>query len=158
LKIKGRAAFGQRGLLLFMAREGVDPVARTGHSRAMSEEPETTATPAEIPAVTALPAEAPAITALPAEAPAGTALPAEAPAGTDTPPDRLCASPRSPHYDEAVLERGVGIIFEGVERTNVDEYCISEGWVKVAAGKSKDRYGNPLTIKLKGKVEPYFKS
>ena len=81
-----------------------------------------------------------------------------APAITDTPPDRLCASPRSPHYDEAVLERGVGIIFEGVERTNVDEYCISEGWVKVAAGKSKDRYGNPLTIKLKGKVEPFFKS
>ena len=83
---------------------------------------------------------------------------AETPAITDTPPDRLCASPRSPHYDEAVLERGVGIVFEGVERTNVDEYCISEGWVKVAAGKSKDRYGNPLTIKLKGKVEPYFKS
>jgi hypothetical protein len=84
--------------------------------------------------------------------------PSAAPAITDTPPDRLCASPRSPYFDEALLERGVGIVFDGVERTNVDEYCVSEGWVKVAAGKSKDRYGNPLTIKLKGKVEPYFKS
>jgi hypothetical protein len=84
--------------------------------------------------------------------------PAEAPAITDTPPDRLSASPRSPWFNEALLERGVGIIFEGVERTNVDEYCVSEGWVKVAAGKSKDRYGNALTIKLKGKVEPYFRS
>jgi hypothetical protein len=83
---------------------------------------------------------------------------APAPAITDTPPDRLSASPRSPFYDEALLERGVGIIFEGVDRTNVDEYCVSEGWVKVAAGKSKDRYGNALTIKLKGKVEPYFRS
>lgn len=77
---------------------------------------------------------------------------------TDTPPDRLAASPRSPFYDEALLERGVGIVFDGNERTNVDEYCVSEGWVKVAAGKSKDRYGNALTIKLKGKVEPYFRS
>jgi hypothetical protein len=82
----------------------------------------------------------------------------EAPAIEGTPPDRLSASPRSPFYDEALLERGVGIIFEGVDRTNVDEYCVSEGWVKVAAGKSKDRYGNALTIKLKGKVEPYFRS
>ena len=83
---------------------------------------------------------------------------AESPAITDTPPDRLAASPRSPFYDEALLERGVGIVFDGNERTNVDEYCVSEGWVKVAAGKSKDRYGNALTIKLKGKVEPYFRS
>ena len=80
------------------------------------------------------------------------------PAIADTPPDRLAASPRSPFYDEALLERGVGIVFDGNERTNVDEYCVSEGWVKVAAGKSKDRYGNALTIKLKGKVEPYFRS
>ena len=83
---------------------------------------------------------------------------AEAPAITDTPPDRLSASPRSPYYNEALLERGIGIRFDGIERNTVDEYCVSEGWVKVAAGKSKDRYGNALTIKLKGKVEPYFRS
>ena len=90
------------------------------------------------------------------EAPAETA-PAET-AATDTPPDRLAANPRSAFYDGDLLERGVGIVFDGVERTNVDEYCVSEGWVKVAAGKSKDRFGMPLTIKLKGKVEPYFRS
>jgi hypothetical protein len=77
---------------------------------------------------------------------------------TDVPPDRLAASPRSPFYAPDLLERGVGIRFDGVERTNVDEYCVSEGWVRVAAGKSKDRFGNALTIKLKGKVEPYFRS
>ncbi|WP_439534354.1 DUF3297 family protein [Polymorphobacter sp.] len=81
---------------------------------------------------------------------------AEAPGGT--PPDRLCASPRSQFYDAALLERGVGIIFNGNERTNVDEYCVSEGWVKVVAGNSRDRFGQPLTIKLKGDVKPYFKS
>ena len=86
------------------------------------------------------------------------AAPEAATAITDTPPDRLAASPGSPFHDEALLERGVGIRFDGVERTNVDEYCVSEDWVKVAAGKSKDRYGNALTIKLKGKVEPYFRS
>ena len=80
------------------------------------------------------------------------------PAITDTPPDRLSAQPRSQFYDGALLDRGVGIIFEGVERHNVDEYCVSEGWVKVTAGNSRDRYGQPLTIKLKGKVEPFFKS
>jgi hypothetical protein len=77
---------------------------------------------------------------------------------TGTPPDRLAAQPNSPFYDADLLERGVGIIFNGVERTNVDEYCVSEGWVKVAAGNSRDRYGRPLTIKVKGTVEPYFKS
>jgi Protein of unknown function (DUF3297) len=76
---------------------------------------------------------------------------------TDTPPDRLCSNPNSPYYDEALLERGVGIRFNGVEKTNVDEYCVSEGWVRVTAGAAKDRAGNPMTIKLKGKVEPYFK-
>ena len=86
------------------------------------------------------------------------AAPETAAAITDVPPDRLAASPRSPFYAPDLLERGVGIRFDGVERTNVDEYCVSEGWVKVAAGKSKDRYGNALTIKLKGKVEPYFRS
>jgi hypothetical protein len=84
--------------------------------------------------------------------------PDAAPAATDTPPDRLAANPRSPFFNADLLERGVGIVFDGIERTNVDEYCVSEGWVKVAAGKSKDRFGMPLTIKLKGKVEPYFRS
>lgn len=76
---------------------------------------------------------------------------------TDTPPDRLSLAPTSPYYDEALLARGVGIRFNGAEKTNVDEYCVSEGWIRVAAGKSRDRFGNPVTIKLKGKVEPYFR-
>jgi Protein of unknown function (DUF3297) len=76
---------------------------------------------------------------------------------SDTPPDRLCNDPNSPYYDEALLERGIGIRFKGVEKTNVEEYCVSEGWIRVAAGKSKDRFGNPLTIKLKGAVEAYFR-
>jgi hypothetical protein len=77
---------------------------------------------------------------------------------SDTPPDRLAAQPSSPYYDAAILERGVGIRFNGVEKTNVDEYCVSEGWVRLAAGASRDRKGNPMTIKLKGVVEPYFKN
>jgi len=76
---------------------------------------------------------------------------------TDTPPDRLSVNPRSPHYDADALGRDVGIRFNGVEKTNVEEYCVSEGWIRVEAGKSKDRFGNPLTIKLTGKVEPYFR-
>ncbi len=76
---------------------------------------------------------------------------------TDTPPDRLSANPKSPHYDEALLRRGVGIRFKGVERTNVDEYCVSEGWVRVAVGKTVGRDGSPLTQKLFGPVEPYFR-
>jgi len=76
---------------------------------------------------------------------------------TDTPPDRLCNDPNSPFYDADVLARDVGIRFKGVEKTNVEEYCVSEGWIRVAAGKARDRLGNPLTIKLKGTVEPYFK-
>ena len=76
---------------------------------------------------------------------------------SETPPDRLAANPNSPFYDEAMLERGVGIRFKGVEKTNVEEYCVSEGWVRVAVGKTLDRKGNPMTIKLKGTVEPYFK-
>ncbi len=75
----------------------------------------------------------------------------------ERPPDRLSNDPRSPYYDAEVLQRDVGIRFKGVEKTNVEEYCVSEGWVRVAAGKAKDRHGNPLTIKLTGKVEPYFK-
>jgi hypothetical protein len=73
-------------------------------------------------------------------------------------PDRLSTDPKSPHYDEALLEQGVGIRFNGAEKTNVEEYCISEGWIRVVAGKSFDRHGNPMTIKLKGTVEPYLKS
>ena len=75
---------------------------------------------------------------------------------TDSPPDRLSLDPRSPHFDEALLARGVGIKFNGQEKTNVIEYSISEGWIRVAAGRSCDRYGQPMTIKLQGKVEPYF--
>jgi hypothetical protein len=73
-------------------------------------------------------------------------------------PDRLSTDPKSPFYDEAVLSREVGIRFKGAEKTNVEEYCISEGWIRVTAGAAKDRFGNPLTVKLKGPVEPYFKS
>jgi hypothetical protein len=71
-------------------------------------------------------------------------------------PDRLSLDPRSPHFDQAILSQGVGIRFNGVEKTNVEEYCVSEGWIKVAAGRSRDRHGNPMTIKLKGQVEPYL--
>jgi hypothetical protein len=76
---------------------------------------------------------------------------------SDTLPDRLCASPKSPYYDEALLERGVGIRFNGAEKTNVEEYCVSEGWIRVAVGKTVDRHGDAMTIKLKGTVEPYVK-
>ena len=76
---------------------------------------------------------------------------------SDTPPDHLAINPASPFHDEAAIDRGVGIRFNGVERDNVEEYSVSEGWVRVAAGTAKDRYGNPLTIKLTGEVEPYFK-
>ena len=73
------------------------------------------------------------------------------------PPDRLSVNPSRPHYNAQLLERGVGIRFNGTEKTNVEEYCVSEGWVRLAAGASRDRKGNPMTIKLKGVVEPYFK-
>jgi hypothetical protein len=73
------------------------------------------------------------------------------------PPDRLSSDPRSPHFDADALERDVGIRFNGKERNDVDEYCVSEGWVRVAAGKAKDRFGRPMTIKLKGVVEAYFR-
>ena len=76
----------------------------------------------------------------------------------DNPPDRLSNDPRSPHFNAEALARDVGIRFKGVEKSNVEEYCVSEGWVRVAAGKALDRYGNPLTIKLTGKVEAYFKN
>jgi hypothetical protein len=76
---------------------------------------------------------------------------------TEQLPDRLSTDPASPHYNAAVLARDVGIRFKGAEKTNVEEYCVSEGWIRVPAGAAKDRYGNPLTIKLHGPVEPYFR-
>jgi hypothetical protein len=76
---------------------------------------------------------------------------------TDTLPDRLCVDPSSRFYDEKLLARNIGIRFNGVERTNVEEYCISEGWIRATVGKTVDRHGKPLTIKLKGQVEPFFK-
>ena len=76
---------------------------------------------------------------------------------SQTPPDRLSADPASPHHDAALLERGVGVRFKGQEKNNVEEYCVSEGWVRMTAGNAKDRYGNPMTIKVTGPVEPYFR-
>ena len=75
---------------------------------------------------------------------------------SDTPPDRLCVDPDSKFHDEAVLARGVGIRFKGEEKTNVEEYCVSEGWVRLAVGNRVDRRGKALTVKLQGTVEPYF--
>ena len=75
---------------------------------------------------------------------------------TDTLPDRLSLDPRSPFHDAALLERGVGIRFNGQERTNVAEYCVSEGWIRVPAGKALDRRGQPMTMKMRGVVEPYL--
>jgi hypothetical protein len=75
----------------------------------------------------------------------------------ETLPDRLSTDPQSPFYDEALLQRGVGIRFKGQEKTNVEEYCVSEGWVRVSLGKSLDRKGKPLTLKLQGPVEPYLR-
>ena len=75
----------------------------------------------------------------------------------DTPPDRLSINPRSPWFDADLLGRGIGIRFKGQEKTNVEEYCISEGWIRVAAGRSLDRYGQPMTVKLQGPVEAWFK-
>jgi len=77
-------------------------------------------------------------------------------APTDTPPDRLSLDPRSDYFHETLLSRGVGIKFNGQEKTNVIEYSVSEGWIRVAAGRSRDRYGQPMTVKLNGKVEAYF--
>jgi len=76
---------------------------------------------------------------------------------TDPLPDRLSTNPRSPYYNEELLKRDIAIRFDGKDRKDVDEYCVSEGWIRVAVGKTVDRHGNPLTIKLKGKVEPYFR-
>lgn len=72
-------------------------------------------------------------------------------------PDRLSADPRSPHHVAAIFEHDVGIRLNGKERTDVEEYCISEGWVMVPAGKTLDRKGKPLMLKLKGLVEAFYK-
>lgn len=81
--------------------------------------------------------------------------PAETAQG-DTPPDRLAIDPRSEHFNSDVLQRGIAIRFKGTQRTNVEEYSISEGWVRVQAGKTMDRKGRPLTIKLNGPVEAWY--
>ena len=72
-------------------------------------------------------------------------------------PDRLSVDPRSPHHVAVVFEHGIGIRLNDKERFDVEEYCISEGWVKVAAGKTRDRHGNPLLITLKGRVEAFYR-
>ena len=77
---------------------------------------------------------------------------------TDTLPDRLSSNPNSPFYNEELLARDIGVRFKGVEKTNVDEYCVSEGWVRVAAGRALDSRGQPMTMKIKGTVEPYFRT
>jgi hypothetical protein len=75
---------------------------------------------------------------------------------SDTPPDRLDVNPKSKFHDADALARGVGIRFNGAERHDVEEYCVSEGWVRVPVGRARDRRGNPMTFKLRGTVEPYF--
>ncbi|MGJ3647538.1 DUF3297 family protein [Sphingomonas sp. GlSt437] len=75
---------------------------------------------------------------------------------SDTPPDRLSVNPRSPHFDAEALQRGIGIRFKGVQRRDVEEYSLSEGWIRVQLGKKVDRHGQPLTIKLSGPVEAWF--
>jgi hypothetical protein len=76
----------------------------------------------------------------------------------DTLPDRLSVNPDSPYYDEAILQRNVGVRFKGEDKTNVEEYCVSEGWVRLAVGKTVDRHGRAMTIKYKGTVEPYLQN
>ena len=75
----------------------------------------------------------------------------------DAPPDRLSTDPRSPFHDPAIFEHPIGIRFNDKERSDVEEYCVSEGWIKVAAGKARDRKGQPLTIQLKGRVESFYR-
>jgi hypothetical protein len=73
-------------------------------------------------------------------------------------PDRLSTNSQSPFHDAQLLEQGVGVLFNGVDRNNVEEYCVSEGWVRLAVGKTVDRHGNAMTVKYKGKVEPYLRT
>lgn len=81
------------------------------------------------------------------------------PTASDRPPlpDHLSADPRSPHHDAAVFQHDIGIRFNGQERGDVEEYCIGEGWIKVPAGKTVDRKGRPLLLKLKGRVEAFYR-
>lgn len=72
-------------------------------------------------------------------------------------PDRLAVDPKSPHHVKAVFDHEIGIRFNGKERNDVEEYCISEGWIRVAVGNKVDRQGRPLTVKLSGTVEPYYR-
>ena len=72
-------------------------------------------------------------------------------------PDRLSVQPRSPHYNADIFQHDVGIRVNGKERFDVEEYCISEGWVKVAAAKALDRRGQPLLITVKGTVEAFYR-
>jgi hypothetical protein len=81
----------------------------------------------------------------------------EIPTQTETLPDRLSADPGSPFYDQDLLTRGVGVRFKGEDKTNVEEYCVSEGWVRLSLGTKVDRRGKPLTLKLTGLVEPYLR-
>jgi hypothetical protein len=76
----------------------------------------------------------------------------------ETMPDRLSVNPKSPFYNAELLERGVGVRFNGAEKNNVEEYCVSEGWVRLAVGKTVDRHGNAMTVKYKGTVEPYLRT
>ncbi len=77
---------------------------------------------------------------------------------SDAPPDRLSVDPDSPFYNDAALTRGVGVRFRGADKNNVEEYCVSEGWVRLAVGNTLDRRGKQLTIKYSGPVEPYYKT
>lgn len=77
---------------------------------------------------------------------------------SDTPPDRLSVNPKSPHFNAELLQRGIGIRFKDVQRRDVEEYCVSEGWIRVQLGKKTDRKGDPLTIKLNGPVEAWFET
>ena len=76
----------------------------------------------------------------------------------ETLPDRLCVDPDSKFHDADVLAKGIGVRFKGEEKTNVEEYCVSEGWVRLAVGNRVDRRGKQLTIKLQGEVEPFFRN
>ena len=73
-------------------------------------------------------------------------------------PDRLSSDPKSPFYNQELLERGIGIRFKGVEKNNVEEYCVSEGWVRLSVGNTVDRKGRPLTMKVTGTVEPNLRT
>ena len=75
----------------------------------------------------------------------------------DIPPDRLSNDPSSPHFDMEALQRGVGVRFKGRERSDVEEYCASEGWIRVQAGKAVDRRGMPVTVKLSGPLEIWWR-